>query len=545
MPESSQSRPAAQTDMSNATTTDTRRFMNLTQLLHRSASVNPGEAATMSSGAARTWYELKDRVARLAGALKKLGLKTGDRVAILALNSDAYTEYYFAVWWAGGVVVPLNTRWSARENAYSLNDSGAGILFVDDAFKNMVAEIQQNVAGLDSLIYMGAGACPQGMAAYEALIAGAAPIADTMRAEDDLAGLFYTGGTTGFPKGVMLGHRGLWFNAMLLAKHAEMDAGSVGLHAAPMFHLADGAMGLALSMVAGTHTYVPSFDPEAVLDRIESDQVTHILLVPTMIGLLLNSPAFAPERLRSVEVIAYGASPMPEGLMRAVMDRLPHVRFMQGYGQTEMSPFISALLPDDHALDGPHSGRLKSAGRSAIGCEVKILKEDGTKAAAGEVGEVVARSPGSMLGYWNLPEQTQDVLHNGWVRTGDGGYMDEDGYLYIVDRMKDMIVTGGENVFSAEVESVISTFPGVAAVAVIGIPSEKWGEAVHAIIVSQPDADISGDCVIEHCRKLIANYKVPRTVEVRQEPLPLSAAGKVLKRELRAPYWASRQRSIN
>lgn len=527
------------------TGTDARRFMGLTQMLHRNAQASPDAIATRFGDRACTWSELKQRVARLAAALQARGLKEEDRVAILALNRDRYTEYYFAVWWAGGVVVPLNTRWSAAENVYSLNDSGARILLVDDAFKPLLPDIRSGAKTLETFIYLGEETCPPDMVGYEAMIAAAAPAEDRLRAEDDLAGLFYTGGTTGFPKGVMLGHRGLWYNAMVIVSACRIEADSVCLHAAPMFHLADGAMAQGINLAGAQHAYVPAFDPSRVLDLIEAHGVTHLLLVPTMIGMLLQSPSYAPDRLKSVQNITYGGSPMPSGILRQALEDLPHVNFVQAYGQTEMSPVVSLLAPADHVLHGPHVHRQSSAGKVALGCEVKIVGEDGKEVPQGEVGEVVARSPGSMLGYWNLPEQTAATLDHGWVRTGDGACVDKDGYLYIVDRMKDMIVTGGENVFSVEVENAISTFPGVASVAVVGIPSDRWGEAVHAIVVPKAGAELSGEAIVAHCRTLIANYKLPRSVEIRKEPLPVSGAGKILKRDLRAPFWQDRKSAVN
>lgn len=522
-----------------------RRFMNLTQMVHWGAVANPKAIVTQSHSRSVTYSAMKDKVAQLAGGLKQLGLTEGDRVAILSLNCDCYTEYYFSVWWAGGVVVPLNTRWSVNENAYSLNDSGARILFIDDTFVDMLPKLVEQVPCLDAIVYIGEGSCPDGAISYDSLLSNILPVDDAMRCEDDLAGLFYTGGTTGFPKGVMLGHRGLWFNGLIVAKECAIDTRSVVLHAAPMFHLADGCLGLATSIAGGRHVYVPSFDPEVVLKMIEESQVTHLLLVPTMIGMILQHPSFSVELVRSLQTVMYGASPMPKGVLRQAIEQMPHVRFVQAYGQTEMSPIVSFLPAHDHVLNGENSHRLTSAGKVAMGCEVKILGDDGIEANTNEVGEIVARSPGSMLGYWNMPDQSEATLNNGWVQTGDGGYLDEDGYLYIVDRMKDMIITGGENVFSAEVESTISTYPGVAAVAVIGIPSERWGESVHAIVVPQSGENLLEADIMEHCRTRIANYKIPRSVEFRIEPLPLTAAGKVLKRDLRKPFWESGDKSVS
>jgi long-chain acyl-CoA synthetase len=286
------------------------------------------------------------------------------------------------------------------------------------------------------------------------------------------------------------------------------------------------------------------FDVDAVMTAIETHQVTHGLLVPTMIGMLLNSPNFDPKRLSSLQYLLYGASPMPEGLLTTLIERMPDLKIVQGYGQTELAPIISTLQPEFHVL-GREKSKLRSAGRAAPGTQIKIVDEQGNRVATGEVGEIVARNMGVMQGYWKLEEQTGATLVDGWVHTGDGAYMDEDGFIFIADRIKDMIVTGGENVFSAEVESAISTHEAVAEVAVIGIPDDKWGEAVHAIIVPKDGATPSVDEIVEHCRPQIANYKLPRSITLRDTPLPVSGAGKVLKRDLRIPYWGDKERQVN
>jgi long-chain acyl-CoA synthetase len=244
-------------------------------------------------------------------------------------------------------------------------------------------------------------------------------------------------------------------------------------------------------------------------------------------------------------VIGYGGSSISRGVLADALTKLPHVRFIQVFGQTEMAPAITCLPFADHRLEGPHAGRLAAAGRALPGCEVRIVGHDGAELPPGEVGEIAARGPGMMHGYWKLPEQTAATIRNGWVHTGDGGYRDADGYIFIVDRLKDMIVTGGENVFSAEVESAVSTHPAVAQVAVIGIPSDQWGEAVHAIVVPRDGQAPTEAEILAHCAPLLATYKRPRGVTIRPEPLPLSGAGKVLKRELRAPFWEGRERAVN
>ena len=506
------------------------------------ARTTPKAPAYRWEGGGASWSEMRQRVAKLTGALKELGVSKGDRVAILALNCHQFFEYYYAVWWAGAVVVPMNTRWSPAENAYALSDSEATVLFVDGHFAPSLDSITADCP-LEHTVFIGSGTPPEGALDYEEIIASADPMATADCDGEDLAGLYYTGGTTGFPKGVMLSHRALWFNNVSIASGYDSSPGDVYLHAAPMFHLADGGFsGAATAGGAACHVFLAHFDPNLAMQTIERHQVTHSILVPTMLGMLVASPEFEPDRLRSLRQVGYGASPMPQGLMMRLLESLPTTQWVQGYGQTEMAPVITLLLPEYHVAGG---SKLGSAGRPAIGVEVKICDDSGDEVAPGVVGEIVARSPGTMNGYWKMPEQTQATLVDGWVKTGDGAYQDEDGFIFIVDRMKDMIVSGGENVFSAEVESALSTHDAVASVAVIGIPDERWGEAVHAIVIAQPDVEVSEASLMEHCRTLIANYKCPRSIAFRNEPFPLSGAGKVLKTELRKPYWEGAERRVN
>ncbi|NIB38142.1 long-chain-fatty-acid--CoA ligase [Pseudomaricurvus alkylphenolicus] len=518
---------------------------NLTQSLKSVALSKPAAIATIMGNRQHTWSEMQSRVSRLACALRELGVCAGDRVAMLSLNSDRYLEYYFAVWWSGGVVVPLNTRWSSTENAYAINDSGARVLLVDHNFSSMWGDIAENVDGIEKVIFCGDGDVPDDMLDYESIIREHSTCEDANRGENDLAGIYYTGGTTGFPKGVMLSHSAMWYNNIAYAPYTNYNSGGVYLHSAPMFHLADAAYSNATISSGMTHTFLPSFDALNVIEMIENHRVTHAFLVPTMWGMLLSHPQFEAAKLASLHTVLYGASPMPEGLLTNLLKLFPTLNVVQGYGQTELGPIISFMNAEDHraALEG--SGKLRSAGVAVPGVEVRICDEEGKDLPNGEVGEIYARSPGSMLGYWNLPEQTASTLEDGWVKTGDGAIRDDDGFLYIVDRMKDMIVSGGENVFSAEVESAISTHPDVEAVAVIGIPSEKWGESVHAIIIPKKGAELSEESILSTTKEKIANYKQPRSISFRTEPFPLSGAGKVLKRELREPYWNAKESGVN
>lgn len=517
---------------------------HLTQALHKALRQYPQRVATICAGRRRRYSEFVERVSRLAGGLQQLGMQPGARVAMLAMNSDRYLEFYFAVWWGGGVVNPVNVRWSAREIAYSLDDCETKLLIVDETFAPMAAELVERSTALRTVIYAGDGAAQGGMFDYEQLIADHAPVADAMRANDDLAGVFYTGGTTGFPKGVMLSHANLYSNAMVgLAENLARDT-DIGLHAAPMFHLADGMFAQMMCVRGCTQVIVPGFQPERVMQAIQDEKVSNALLVPTMIQMLVDHPRLPDYRLDSLRQLLYGASPINESLLDRAMQRLPGVQFAQAYGQTEMSPVVSVLGAEYHSEAGRSSGKLRSAGKPAIGVEVRIVDPDGKEVSRGSVGEIAARGAGVMQGYWNKPEQTAAALRDGWMHTGDAAYMDDEGFLFVVDRVKDMIVSGGENIYSAEVENAIALHAGVAACAVIGIPDEQWGETVHAVVVLKAGtAEVTDDDIKRHCRESIAGYKCPRSVEFR-ESLPLSGAGKVLKTELREPYWQAHQRRV-
>jgi acyl-CoA synthetase (AMP-forming)/AMP-acid ligase II len=519
--------------------------MGITQSVKRSVQQNPEGQATAFGTRTRSWRDFADRVARLAGGLRSLGLEPGDRVAILALNSDRYLEYFAAVPWAGGVLVPLNIRWSAAENVYSLNDCGASLLLIDDAFLKLAAPILAEAKSIRCAVHMGEQAGPPEMVGYEELIQRSAPVADAGRAGEDLAGIFYTGGTTGFPKGVMLPHRGLWASAAALINDVGIDRDTIYLHAAPMFHLADGAMTMSVLLAGGAHVMIPAFNPEQVMAAVERHRVSHLLLVPTMIHMTVTHPKLAEADLSSLRRLLYGASPIPEALLVLAMRALPNCRFVQAYGQTELSPVATILPSDYHTLDGPKAGKLASAGRAAMCCELEIVDVNRAELPRGAVGEIRVRGPNTMLGYWNKPQETAAALHDGWVHTGDAGRMDEEGFVYIVDRVKDMIVSGGENVYSAEVENAVAKHSAVSQCAVLGIPHDKWGEAVHALVILKPGQRASAEEIIAHCHTLIAGYKCPRSIEFRLDPFPLSGAGKVLKRELRKPYWEGRSRQVN
>ena len=484
-----------------------------------------------------TFAEHGDRVLRLSDALThQLGLTRSDRFAVMAANSHEYLELYHAAFLGAGIVNPLNLRLAGKELQFILADSETEVVFVDswfaEHFARNIAEVRRDLP-LRTVVLMGDGDGPHDVR-YEDLLASGRAVVPTEPEEDDPILLMYTGGTTGLPKGVLLDHRAEILNLYHIGMAVGFSESRVYLHQTPMFHAASMAGVLGIPGTGGTSVILPFFDPPAVMQLIEDFKVDWTTMVPTMISMVLDHPDFRPERLASLRDLVYGASPMPAGLLDRLMTLFPGTGIWQGYGMTECSSVLTMLTAEDHRIGGP---RLRSAGRPLFGVTISVRDGDGQPAAPGRDGEVWARAGNFMQQYWNRPDETANVFKDGWYHTGDVGHLDSDGYVYLVDRLNDMIVTGGENVYSIEVENAISTHPAVEQVAVIGIPHPIWGEQVHALIVLHPGATATEDEIKEHARKSIAGYKVPKSIEFRTEALPLSGALKPLKRELRRPYW--------
>ncbi len=518
--------------------------MHLTQALHRAMREQPERDAVICGTERLTFARFTDRVARLAGALQQRGLQPGDRVGLLSLNSARSVEYLYGCWWSGAVINPINVRWTPAEIAYSLDDCDTRILLVDSTFAPMVPALRQQSKSLACVIYCGPGQEPEGMLDYEALLENTLPVPDGRHGGDHLAAVMYTGGTTGKPKGVMLSHANLYLNGLSASAAVARPERGVGMVVAPFFHV--GGCGLSLQMMQRlvTQVVVPMFDEVAIFKAMQDEGVTETFLVPTMIKRLIEHPRFKDFSFPKLATMMYGAAPIDATLLAQSMTAFPGTQFGQAYGMTELAPTVCILAAADH-LPGPHQAqRLRSAGRSVSIAEVAIQDSDGNELPTGQVGEIVARGPMVMRGYWNKPAETAQALRNGWMHTGDGGYMDADGYVYVVDRIKDMIVSGGENVYSCEVENAIALHPDVSLSAVIGVPDERWGERVHAVVMLRPDATLDEATLIEHCRIHIAGYKIPRSVEFRAE-LPLSPAGKLQKFVLREPFWAHMERRVN
>ncbi len=492
--------------------------------LQRGLELDPDAVATVCGDVTLTYTELHDRAGRLVAALRAAGLQRGDRVAVVAPNCHRLLELYLAAPSGGFVIVPLNARHTEVELRYALQDSGAKVLFATPAWSHLGDAVDTFFELPD---------------AYEAALTASPPAEWADVGADDLAGLFYTGGTTGAAKGVMLTHRNLDANADNLMGAWAFDKAIRWLIVAPMFHAAGTIAVLATLGSGGRQVILPAFDPAALLDTIEREGVTATLLVPAMLGAVVEEQRRRPRDVSTLRLISHGSAPAGPALLRSVSETFPEASLMHIYGATETAPILT-LLPDEHLLLDQPQGR--SCGHAAIGVELEIVDTRHQRVPPGEVGEVRVRGANVSPGYWNKPEQTEAAFVDGWYHSGDLGFLDDTGHLHLVDRLKDMIVSGGENVYSTEVELALYCHPLVAEVAVFGVPDERWGEAVHAVAVVT--GSISESELLDVARLRIASYKVPKTIELRTEPLPKSAAGKILKRKLRDPFWAGHEQQI-
>jgi long-chain acyl-CoA synthetase len=492
--------------------------------LERALRIAADSCAVVSGERRLTYAELGSRCRRLAGALRQLGLAPGDRVGVIGLNSHRYLELYLSLPAAGFVLVPVNSRLAAAEMKAILADAGVRVLFTDGAYPG--------AGDVERVVMM-----PDG---YEDLIAAAAELPLTACiAEDDLAVLFYTSGTTGAAKGAMHSHRSLVSSGLHFMAAWPFDTETRWLVASPMFHTGGTIAVIATVWSGGTHVLMPSFDADLALDLIEREGVTHTLLVPTMLAAAASAQLARPRNVSTLRYLSHGASPIAGETLRRTRQAFPGAELLHVYGTTETTPITTLLPHEERLLDTPRAG---SCGQPAVGVDVRIVDASGAESPPAAVGELMVRSPSVMTGYWHKPDETADVLTGGWYRTGDMGYRDEKSYIFLVDRAKDMIVSGGENIYSTEVENALSAHPSVSEVAVFGVPDKRWGEAVHAVVVCR--ADVRPEDLIAHCRARIAHFKVPSRIELRTEPLPKSAAGKILKRDLRDPHWAGQQTRI-
>jgi long-chain acyl-CoA synthetase len=501
----------------------------------------PQRVAIYFEGRRLSYGDLDRRTNQIANALLADGVRPQARIAILSKNSPAFFELWFGAAKANIVLVPVNFRLAPPEAAYIVENARAELLFVGADCYPLVEEIAHELKSVRQIIALDGPHA--GFADYDAWVAAqsekdpAVPVSIS-----DCAIQMYTSGTTGHPKGAQLSHA----NLLTLLPGALRQLGAwhendVSLVCMPLFHIGGSGWALVGLYCGVENVLMRDPDPVAILRLIPEFRITKAFLVPALLLFLLQAQQCRTTDFSSLELILYGASPAPIDLLRNAV-KVFGCGLAQLYGLTETTGAITYLPPEDH---GEHAiARLKSAGRPMSGVEIRVVDPLGTDVAIGEVGEIICRSPQVMLGYWNAPEATNQSIRDGWFYTGDAGYLDQDGYVYIYDRVKDMIISGGENIYPAEVESALFGHPAVADVAVIGVPDAKWGEAARAIVVKKPGADIEPEELVEFARKRIASYKVPRSVDF-VDALPRNPAGKILKRELRKPYWVDQERQVH
>lgn len=511
--------------------------MSVHQFLASATQKSPHAVAMQYQGKSVTWNELQRRVARRASEMQDQGLQAGDRVALLCANVPECMEAQFAVPWAALVLVPLNTRLSLAEHIYILQHCDCKQLYFDERNSALVEQIQSAIPALNCSLL--APLDHWDMAADTLQTRKEAQFLPSEGAST--AAIFYTGGTTGRPKGVELSHLALMLQGLSAKDSYDFDAATVFLHSAPMFHLADYCAALGATAAMARHSFLPEFTPDAVLDRIEDEGVNAVIMVPTMIRAVLNAAKARPNVIQRLKQILYGSAPIQAPLLLQLLNEAPGVGLIQVYGQSEIGGACTALGPRYHVLEGSDSGKIGSAGRMVPAFMARIIGAMGEVLPNGETGEIQISGPGMMKSYWNDPELTKRTIHNGWLHTGDLGFLDDDGFLTIAGRLKDMIISGGENVFAGEVESALMEHTAVETAAVIGVPDAKWGEAVHAVVCLKYGQSADEAELIAFCRERIAHYKSPRGITIRETPLPLSGVGKVRKVELLKEWTDSNQ----
>lgn len=491
----------------------------------------------------RTWGELYERSIRVANALQAAGVGAQDRIAFLDKNSIEHFEVFYGCALINAVSVDINWRLAPPEVEFIVNDSAAKVLVVHADFWPVVEAIRANLTSTQLIVVIGGTG---GDTDYEAWVnSGATTDPGVESASEDVAFQLYSSGTTGRPKGVMLTNHNFFVLLPGARTFWKLSDDMINLVAMPLFHIGGGGWATAGQFVGSSSIIVREMDPNAVIQLIEKHKITHGFLVPAVLQFMLMMPSVKEADFSSLRLMVYGASPISLEVLTNSVETFK-CDFMQVYGLTETTGATTLLGPEDHDPKGPNAHRLRSCGVPAPGVEIRIMDNStGTELPAREVGEIWCRTPQVMKGYWNNPKATaESITPDGWFKTGDAGYRDEDGYIYIHDRVKDMIVSGGENVYPAEVESALMSHPAIADVAVIGVPHEKWGETVKAIVVKKADVAVTEAEIIEFSKGLLARFKCPTSVDWI-DALPRNPSGKILKKDLRAPYWEGRERMVN
>jgi acyl-CoA synthetase (AMP-forming)/AMP-acid ligase II len=508
-------------------------------ILARWESERPDAVAVGFAGTSRTWAELARRVRQAAAGLRAAGIAPGDRIAVLDLNHPSCLELTLACAQVGAANAVVNFRLAPPEIVYVINDAAARILFVGPEFAAAVAQLRDKLPGIEQVVHVGGDGDE-----YEAWLAAHEPDPDVHPvAPEDCFVQLYTSGTTGFPKGAMLTHRAMLAHSANVAVDFELGPDAIVQVAMPLFHVGGTSYAL-LALTCGAQIMLMRLpDPAAALEMVERERITHTFYVPALMAAMTQVPGAADRDYSSLRALSYGASPMPLPVMRACLKLFPGVMH-QVYGMTEACGVVSSLGPEDHA-DPAAEHRLISAGTPIHGVEIEIRDPaTGEPVPTGEPGEIWVRTEQLMGGYWGKPDATAAAITpDGWLRSGDGGHMDADGYVYVTDRIKDMIISGGENIYPAEIERVLAEHPSVGDVAVIGVPDQRWGEVPKAVVVAAPGASVEPEALLAYCREHLAGFKCPKSVDVVDE-LPRNPTGKVLKKDLRAPYWAGYERQV-
>ena len=514
--------------------------MNIPFLLERAAALYPDKEALVSGEKRFTYAEFADRVYRFTRYLKSIGIGRGDCVAILHPNSHEYLEAYFAVAYCGAILNPLNVRLSPREIVHILQDSEARLLLVSPENTETTRTLLKMDTSLEMVIWTGAG---DSLALseedrYETLIGEqiSTPLPKLDIADDEVAHLYYTSGTTGLPKGVMLTHRNVCTHALAAIAELRITDRDNWLHVAPLFHLADAWATFAITWVGGKHVTLGAFEPQKVLSTIQQEKISLTNMIPTMLNRLVHTEGAGDGEYSGLRLMLSGGSPIAPDLVRAVMETFK-CDYVQTYGMTETSPYLTLSLLKENLLSSCKEEQFSykaKTGRPFMGVLLQVVREDGTtvKPDGQEVGEIIVKGDIVSPGYWRQPDETAKAFKDGWLQTGDLAVLDEEGYVNIVDRKKDMIITGGENVYSVEVENVIYSHAAVLEVAVIGVPDPEWGEAVKAVVVLKPGKEAGEKEIIQHCRNRLAGYKTPKSVDFVPE-LPKTGSGKLYKKALK------------
>ncbi len=521
---------------------DPLTYLTFDEFIRHWAADRPEKCALTEEDRRWTYRELEERTAKVAAMLVNLGLKKGDRIAWIGKNSDLYFTLFYGAARIGIVTVPVGWRLAPAEWAFIVNDTKAKALFTGPGFEAAGAALHSEIPLVEHLID----------AAMARSMIATTPRTDAecddfeAAGPDDAVLQLYTSGTTGNPKGAVLSNRNLFAlrqnNSEPKLAYTQWDDDEVTLIAMPCAHIGGTGLGI-MAMATGLPGHIlAEFTPDGFFDAVEQSGVTRLFIVPAALQMLINHPRCATVDFGQLKYILYGAAPIPLELLRQCINMFG-TQFIQVYGMTETTGTITMLPPEDH--DPAGNERMRSAGKPLPGVELKIADINGNSLPPGEVGELLTRSSNNMIGYWNLPDATANTMDtDGWIRTGDAGYLDTDGYLFIHDRVKDMIISGGENIYPAEVESAIYGHPDIMEVAVVGVPDDKWGEAVKAFCVPKAGHQIDTESVILWAREKIAGFKVPKTVDVI-DSLPRNASGKILRKDLRAPFWEGRDRQVN